>query len=159
MGEIIGVITGVEDDDYQGKEFKKVTLGDGQVLKVKYGKEGTLKAKWGELQVGRAYSFVMGSFKDKPFVQDFHAVEGKLLAPVQAKPVPEGNVPKTAPSKSTDTYADRDKRIEWQVVMKELGELYRGGFLDENNAVHKKYIAKYKNWINSVLGLAVEYKE
>ena len=40
MSDIIGVIATVEDDEYQGKSFKKVTLGDGQVLKVKYGQWG-----------------------------------------------------------------------------------------------------------------------
>ena len=46
MADIIGLIDKVEDDSYDGKDFKKVTLKDGQVLKVKQGREGSLKAKW-----------------------------------------------------------------------------------------------------------------
>jgi len=78
---MIGVIDKIEDDSYQGKDFKKVTLKDGTVLKVKYGKEGVLKAKWGELQEGRAYNWKMGDYQGKPFVQDFTAVGDELQPP------------------------------------------------------------------------------
>ena len=78
MSEILGSITKVEDDDYQGKDFKKVTLVNGQVLKVKYGKEGSLKAKWGLLQEGKAIKFVMGEYQGKPFVKDIESIAEQL---------------------------------------------------------------------------------
>ena len=80
MSEILGSISKVEDDDYQGKDFKKVTLANGQVLKVKYGKEGSLKAKWGLLQEGKAIKFTMGEYQGKPFVSDIESI-AELLKP------------------------------------------------------------------------------
>lgn len=82
MNDVIGVIDLIEDDNYNGKEFKKVTLKNGQVVKVKWGREGFLKAKWGELEEGRAFQFQMGEYKGNPFVEDFYAVEGALPDPV-----------------------------------------------------------------------------
>lgn len=100
MGEFIGVIQSIEDDSYQGKAHKKVTLKDGNVLKVKYGQEGFLKAKWGDLEIGRAYTWKMGDFQGKPFVQDFKMVE----LPEQS---PEG-VAQT-PKPSSQVIAEGDK--------------------------------------------------
>jgi len=98
---MIGTIANIQDDAYEGKDFKKVTLGDGKVLNVKYGKGGSLKAKWGELVEGQTYEWVMGEYNGKPFVRDFIFV-GKGLAPT----------PKLAeaPDKMTpDMWADKDK--------------------------------------------------
>jgi len=83
MAEIIGVITSVEDDNYQGKDFKVVTLGTGQVLKVKYGRDGVLKAKWGLLKEGIAIKFTMMDYTKPdgikiPFVSDIATVEGEI---------------------------------------------------------------------------------
>ncbi len=94
MADIIGVITSVEDDDYQGKFFKKVTLGTGEVLKVKYGREGALKAKWGLLQEGVAIKFTMKDYTTAenvkiPFVHDIETVEGALPPKVETVKVPE----------------------------------------------------------------------
>ena len=83
MTEKIGIIDIIEDDSYQGKDFKKVVLKGGEILKVKYGREGFLKAKWGELQVGRAYSWTMGDYQGHPFVQDFTAVSNELAPPTE----------------------------------------------------------------------------
>ena len=88
MNEILGSITSVEDDDYQGKDFKKVTLADGQVLKVKYGKEGMLKAKWGLLQAGATIKFTMGDYQGKPFVKDIEAVLQPAVNPNNT-PIPQ----------------------------------------------------------------------
>jgi len=44
--DIIGVVTAIAKDEYGGKEFLRVTLGSGQELKVKQGRDGALKAKW-----------------------------------------------------------------------------------------------------------------
>lgn len=89
MSEIIGVITSVEDDSYDGKDFKKVTLGTGQVLKVKYGREGALKKKWGLLQEDVAIKFIMRDYTtpdgtNKPFVADIETVGG-ALPPAQSQ--------------------------------------------------------------------------
>ena len=85
--DIYGTITSVEDDNYQGKAFKKVTLGTGEVLKVKYGREGALKDKWPLLGGGVAIHFKMEDYmKDGeafPFVEDIEVVEGELPEPVQ----------------------------------------------------------------------------
>ncbi|KKM15829.1 hypothetical protein LCGC14_1692190, partial [marine sediment metagenome] len=79
MADIIGVITNVEDDSYDGKAFKKVTLGDREEpLKVKQGRGGDLKAKWGLLQEGKAIKFTMGVFNNKPFVQDIESIAALL---------------------------------------------------------------------------------
>lgn len=82
---MIGVIDRIEDDSYQGKDFKKVTLKDGSILKVKYGREGFLKAKWGELEEGIAYNWKMGEFKGSPFVEDFTRVADSLQPPVHVE--------------------------------------------------------------------------
>ena len=89
MADIIGVITNVEDDSYDGKDFKKVTLGTGEVLKVKQGRGGDLKAKWGLLKEGVAIRFTMTDFKTPkgeriPFVSNIETVEGVL--PKAVKP-------------------------------------------------------------------------
>lgn len=81
---IVGVITSVEDDEYPvGKTFKKVTLGTGQTLNVKHGREDFLQKKWGLLQVGKAIKFTMRDFTTPeqvkiPFVADIETVEGAL---------------------------------------------------------------------------------
>ena len=77
---VIGVITSVEDDSYDNKDFKKVTLDTGQVLKVKQGREGALKAKWDLLQVNRVIKFIMKDYTKPdgvkvPFVNDIETVE------------------------------------------------------------------------------------
>ncbi len=93
MADIIGVITNVEDDSYDGKDFKKVTLETGEVLKVKQGRGGDLKAKWGLLQEGVAIRFIMTEFMKPdgvkiPFVSNIETVEGVL--PKAVKPDTEG---------------------------------------------------------------------
>jgi len=62
---------------------------------------------------------------------------------------------------STSMPQDRDERIVYQVVMKEVGELYRAGLFveDKDHPVDRKLIAKYKNWICKTLGVSVEHKE
>lgn len=91
MSDIIGIIQTVEDDEYQGKAHKKVTLEDGQVLKVKYGREGALRAKWDLLQEGVAIKFTMQEYTNPngvkfPFVADIATVEGEL--PEAKEPAP-----------------------------------------------------------------------
>ena len=86
MSEIIGVIATVEGDEYQGKEFKKVTLDSGQVLKVKYGREGALKAKWNLLQEGATVKFTMMDYTKPdgvkvPFVSNIAWLTEELSTP------------------------------------------------------------------------------
>ena len=83
MSDIVGVVTGIKDDSYDGKDFKVVTLGTGQVLKVKHGRDDFLKNKWGLLQVGAGIKFIMKDFTTKdqvkiPFVSDIETVASAL---------------------------------------------------------------------------------
>ena len=93
MSDIMGIIATVEDDkDFNQKDYKKVTLVDGKELKVKYGRGGALKAKWGLLQEGVAMKFTMTDFTKQdgvkiPFVSDIATVEGELKPPQSDKAV------------------------------------------------------------------------
>lgn len=117
---MIGQIVKIEDDSYEGKDFKKVTLGDGTLLKVKQGREGSLKAKWGELIEGKTYEWTMGSYNDKPFVKDFKVTTEKPSAPtVQPSAKPD--------AMSKDEWRDKDRAqafsIESQVAYKGIMEV------------------------------------
>ncbi len=109
--DITGIITSVEDDDYEGKSFKKVTLGTGEVLKVKYGREGALKAKWGLLQEGVAIHFKMKDFTKGgaayPFVDDIETVEGALPEATEPSTV---LVPEPPKVKWAGISADEERR-------------------------------------------------
>ena len=163
MNEILGSISKVEDDDYQGKAFKKVTLADGQVLKVKYGREGVLKAKWGLLEAGTAIKFTMGEYGGKPFVLDIESIADGLApsrtpaAAVQEETgrVDTGKVVQQAQENQPDA---RTLDIHRQVAVKEIGELCRCGHINEDDAVNKKLIAWYMNWIYKTVGIDVHYK-
>ena len=145
--EVIAVIDSIEDDSYQGKDFKRVTLKDGSVLKVKYGREGFLKAKWGELQVERAFKFIMGDYQGKPFVQDFVAVEGEL--PESTKPpIPESGIPKYKPS--------GEERGMW---LKELGSMLRCGDIDKTTAHGKLLRHFYYAAMFNVLDIEIKEEE
>lgn len=94
MSEIIGTITDVIDDNYQGKDFKVVTIGEGETLKVKQGRGGALKAKWGLLKVGTAIKFTMEDYTTPagvkiPFVADIATVESGLGPPTKPEILPE----------------------------------------------------------------------
>ena len=103
MANIVGVITNVEDDSYDGKAFKKVTLGDREEpLKVKQGRGGDLKAKWGLLKEGVAVRFTMTDFKTPegvkiPFVSNIETVEGVL--------------PKAVTPPEPDDYTDKPREL------------------------------------------------
>ncbi len=80
----------VDGGDVVGKQVFDST---GASVKVKGGGRGMpLKTRWDELQIGRAYSFVMGEFRppDKPgesypFVKDFKSVESAFVKEAQRK--------------------------------------------------------------------------
>lgn len=84
-GDII-VIDRIEDDNYQGKEFKVVIDKDGNRIKIKYGREGALKAKWPLLDenVGKAIQLSVGYYNNVPFVKDFEVV-GDMLPTEKGK--------------------------------------------------------------------------
>lgn len=128
MSEMIGVITSVEDDEYDGKDFKKVTLGTGQVLKVKHGREDALKAKWGLLQVGKAIKFTMKDFTTKdqvkiPFVSDIETVEGALPAEDKVQEALEKNLSDNVPPPPTPA----PQAVG--MVTKEIGDMIRAKYL------------------------------
>ncbi len=157
MSDIIGVIATVEDDEYQGKSFKKVTLGDGQVLKVKYGREGALKAKWGLLVEGRAIKFTMRDFTTPdqvkiPFVFDIATVE--LPPAKEPAPLLEEH------QKEIDKAVEGGKKLEPKkehnpqetgLAYKVTADLYVHGFLDENIPDDKELVLCLKRWLKDVL--------
>jgi len=152
MSDIIGVIAKVEDDSYGGKDFKVVTLETGQALKVKHGRDDALKAKWGLLQKDLAVRFIMRDFTTPdgvkiPFVFDIESVADSL-------PPPKEPVTPHVPEKVTPP-DDRNARIEYQVALKEIGELYRTGFLEESKPVDKKLIASYYTWLCKTMDIEV----
>ena len=152
MSSFVGIIASIEDDDYQGKAFKKVTLGDGHVLKVKYGQKGYLKDKWDELEVNKAYTWTMGSYNDKPFVQDFQKTDMPELGQQEPthKVEPEGMPPAgmrpslPTPNPPTKYKADPDKTnsIEIQVSMKLILEAWIAGKLEDDDPLVTAWI----NW-------------
>ena len=85
MDDVIIVINKVEDDSYEGKEFKKVTDKAGKVWKIKQGREGALKDKWGLLEPGVALRVTLGTFKDKEFVKDIELVKDVFVAQAAEK--------------------------------------------------------------------------
>lgn len=145
---IVGVITSVEDADYQGKAFKKVTLGTGQVLNVKYGREGVLKAKWGLLVVGAAMKFTMQDYTKTdgvkiPFVFDIETVEGQLPPHIEPTNFVEPS-PKPEPKKEI---APQEVGLAYKI----LAELYVTGFIDENKPDGKELVLRLKMWLKETL--------
>lgn len=119
----------------------------GDSVKVKVGKGGSLKKKWDELVVSKAYSFEMGEFKGYPFVADFKSVESKFVEQAQ----------KQVETKTLDT---RDKSMaisyskdlvcagkvditELITQAKEIYEYITGGY-DEALQVHKEITTAFK---------------
>lgn len=142
---IVGVIAKVEDDSYDNKDFKVVTLGTGQVLKVKQGREGKLKEKWCLLNIGTAIKFTMTDFTKPdgvkiPFVSDIETVEGQL--PPHIEPT---NFPEEVPPKK-----ERNPQ-EVGLAYKILAELYVNGFIDENKPDGKELVLRLKMWLKETL--------
>jgi len=150
MADIIGVITKVEDDSYQGKDFKKVTLGDGSVHNIKYGREGFLKAKWGELQVGRAYSFIMGDYQGHPFVKDFVAVEGELPEATHPEVIPE-HMQKPEPEKPKSS-------PETGMWWKEMGDMLRSGDIKTDHPMYHDFRNAYYKEMSRVLNIPIRHE-
>jgi len=155
MSDIIGVIQSVEDDkDFNQKDYKKVTLEDGKELKVKYGRGGALKAKWGLLEEGKAIKFTMTDFTKTdgvkiPFVSDIATVEGGLKPPQSDKKVlPEHQ--KEIDRAQAEPKKERNPQ-EVGLAYKILSELYVHGFIDEDKPDGKELVMRLKMWLKDVL--------
>ncbi len=85
MADKIIVIEKVEDDNYQGKGFKKVTDKAGETWKIKSGREDSLKNKWHLLVPGKAIKLTMGEYQGHPFVQNFEVVEDLFVEQAATK--------------------------------------------------------------------------
>ena len=164
----VGIITKVEDGSYGDKSWKVVTLGTGEVLKVKSGKEGVLRAKWGLLEVGVGMKFTMMDYTLKdgtkaPYVYDIETVAGALpteggsteMLKEHKAVIAEATKEVTeTPPKPPETPVAPQELGMWY---KEAGELYRMGFLKDDNPVEKKIKQKYFNRLFKVLGIDVQY--
>lgn len=152
--DIYGTITSVEDDDYQGKSFKKVTLGTGEVLKVKYGREGALKDKWPILGVGVAIHFKMKDFMRDgtayPFVDDIEVTDIATVASELPDPVKVGTV--EVPGAEPKTIAPQERGMWW----KQLGDDLRSGHVDISKPFGKTLRLRYFAEMFRVLDIEIE---
>jgi len=122
MEDIIGVVTSIARDEYNNKEFLRVTIGGREEpLKVKQGRDGALKAKWDLIKEGVAIKFIMSEYTNPqgakfPFVSDIETVESALPPPVKPTLTPEmeAELPHPAPAPQ-----------EIGMWLKEAGELIR----------------------------------
>jgi len=103
-GDII-VIDKVEDDSYDGKEFKKVTDKAGNKFNVKSGRGGALRDKWPLLEEGVAIKLQVGEFNGKPFVKDFTVVKDEFAS-------------KATEKAQSQVKVERNDSIEAQVAFK-----------------------------------------
>jgi len=129
--------------------------GTGQSVKVKKGQGGHLEKKWGELQVGRAYSFAMGAYTPPgknpsyPYVIDFTSMEKAL----------EGKMPKPTPP--PPPVIAPQERGKW---MKEIGDWMRSGALDEweqSKRLKPEFCKALRTtyWANLITGAGIEKVE
>jgi len=82
--EKILILDRIEDIVDKGNVIGKHLFDSaGNDVKIKKGQGGRLEAKWGELQIGRAYSFTMGDYKGFPYVEDFKSVKNKFVEQAQ----------------------------------------------------------------------------
>ncbi|KKM21380.1 hypothetical protein LCGC14_1635910 [marine sediment metagenome] len=153
--DIIGVITSVEDDEYDHKAFKVVTLGTGEVLKVKYGKGGALKDKWPLLGVGVAIHFMMKDFMKQgvayPFVEDIEVDDLTTVASELPEPVKAGTV--AVPSKENKVPIAPQERGMW---WKQLGDDLRSGHIDISKPFGKTLRLRYFAEMFRVLDIEIK---
>lgn len=126
MADIVAVITKIEDDEYGGKAFKRVTLGTGQVLKVKQGREGALMAKWGLLKEGVATIFKMKDFTREdgvkiPFVSDIALVADELQPPTKPEILPE-HQEVIQEAREAPKYAPQEIGMWWNNLGNRIGD-------------------------------------
>ena len=144
------IVTRIDEILYNG-ELKGYQCfdGTGQSVKVKKGQGGRLQAKWQELQVGRAYSFTMGEYNGKPFVEDFESMSEALAdkIPQPLNPPP----PTIAPQ----------ERGMW---MKEIGDWMRSGTLVEwvqDKRIKPEFAKALRTtyWASLIIGAEIEKGE
>ncbi len=135
MAEAV-IIDRVEDDDYQGKSFKKVTDKTGKTFNVKYGREGALKAKWPLLVPGTAIEIEWGDYNGKPFVKDFKVVAGAQeiaeLQPALEATTESAPPPKTVSEDIKDNMKWKSDVIEINMWWCQLGNRIGDGSLEKD---------------------------
>ena len=132
MAEIIGVLTSVEDDSYDNKDFKKVTLDTGQVLKVKQGREGALKAKWDLLQMNKIIKFTMKDFTTSdgvkiPFVNDIEIVETPPPQTPELIPIDQEKIDRARDEVKQEAPPPAPQAVG--MMTKEIGDMIRAKYL------------------------------
>ena len=65
------LIVQVEDDSYDGKDFKKVFSAEGETYNIKSGRGGALREKWPLLEIGTVIKPEWGEFNGKAYIKDF----------------------------------------------------------------------------------------
>ena len=154
MAEVV-IIDRVEDDDYQGKSFKKVTDKTGKTFNVKYGREGALKAKWPLLVPGTAIEITWGEYNSKPFVKDFKVVaEAQEVAKLPAQ---KAASPPLQPGEEA-VFKSKDQQIAEHVWWKELGMMLRANDIDVTKPIGKGIRAAYYAQMMSILDIKIENK-
>ena len=150
MAEAV-IIDRVEDGDYQGKSFKKVTDKAGKTFNVKYGREGVLKAKWPLLIPGNAIEIEWGEYNGKPFDKDFKVVVGAQ----EVGELGSGIVESTGGTPPTKT---KEQLIAEHVWWKELGMMLRANDIDVTKPIGKGIRAAYYAQMMSILDIKIENK-
>ena len=144
------LVTKIDEIHYNGELVGYQCFdGTGQSVKVKKGQGGYLKEKWGELVVGRAYSFTMGDYQGKPFVKDFKSMSDALA----------DKIPKPA-SPPSPTIAPQERGM-W---MKEIGDWMRSGKLmnwEEDGRLKPNFCKALRTtyWANLIIGAGIEKVE
>ncbi|KKL98707.1 hypothetical protein LCGC14_1821720 [marine sediment metagenome] len=154
--DIIGVITSVEDDGYGDKTWKLVTLGTGEVLKVKSGRGDTLRDKWPLLGVGVAVHFKMGDYTSKgvdyPFVQDIEVTDMATVAS-ELPPAVEVKTVEVPPNEPTPRAIAPQERGMW---WKQMGDDLRSGHIDKNTQMGKVIRLRYFAEMFCVLDIEIK---
>ena len=163
--DIYGTITSVEDDGYGDRTWKLVTLGTGEVLKVKYGKGGALKDKWPLLGVGVAIHFTMKDFMKQgeafPFVEDIEVtdistVASELPEPIQhvgGAVIPTVIEPTAPPPKPCRAISGEERGMWW----KQLGDdLRTPGRYDKKGILYRTLDLRYHAEMFHVLDIEIK---
>ena len=166
---MIITITKVETaETTNGNEYRKVTgtatNREGEVRETTKSVLDNLKDKWPLLVENATLEFKMekkGQFWNvidiKPITREDLPAERPPPEPIQKETgrVDTARVEQQAQENQPDA---RTLDIHRQVAVKEIGELWRCGHITEDDAVNKKLIAWYMNWIYKTVGIGVHYK-
>ncbi len=148
-------ITVLGDD---GKEHKSTVFDaslfqvfkNNKAIKVQLDKpEG--KVQW---QVKSAVSVADGLAPPTTPAPPIQQETGRVNTDIKEENQPRDGFPATWENKPDARTLD----IHQQVAVKEIGELWRCGHITETDAVNKKLIAWYMNWIYRTVGIDVHYK-